>query len=533
MNPDLTDAARGPLPLTPALAGGSPLPAESGVATATRRQIRGSGLLLMGRLIAMVVNFVVQVLTVRYLSKSDYGAFAYALSIVALGETVVTMGLDRAVSRYIPIYQERDDYPRMFGTLLMVLGTILGLGVVLIVGMVALQDTVSGTLISDRRAVELLVILIALSPVQALDNTLNGLFAVFSRPRAIFFRKYVLSPSLKILIVALLILGDSGVIFLAWGYLGAGALGVAIFSVVLWRVLREQGVLARFSRHTVQIPAREVLMFTVPLLATDLVYVVMNTVDAVLLERSGGTVDVAAFRAVQPTARLNQIVLQTFALLFTPAAARLFARNDREGINALYWQNAAWMAIISFPLFALTFSLAGPITVLLYGSRYEDSALIMAMLSLGYYFNAATGQNGLTLKVLGKLRYVVSVDILVAVINFVVNLILIPRYGAVGAAVGTMGTMILYNILKQAGLLFNTGIRIFDPRTLHMYLIIILSAVGLLLLEVLVNPPAAMGIVIAVLMSLLVLRLNRALLNLDTMFPELLRVPGVRWLFGA
>jgi len=276
-----------------------------------------------------------------------------------------------------------------------------------------------------------------------------------------------------------------------------------------------------------------VLLFTIPLLTTDLVYTVMNTVDAVLLERFGGAVDVAAFRAVQPTARLNQIVLQSFALLFTPAAARLFARNDREGINTLYWQNAAWMAIISFPVFALTFSLAGPITVLLYGARYQDSALIMAMLSLGYYFNAATGQNGLTLKVLGRLRYIVSVDVLIAFVNLGINLALIPRYGAIGAAVGTMSIMIFYNLLKQIGLVFGTGIRVIDPRYLRMYATIILGAGGLLLLEALVNPPVVAGIVAAALVSLLVLRLNHRLLNLETMFPELLRIPLVRRLFGG
>ena len=49
--------------------------------SAARRQIRGSTLLLVGQLLAKGVNFGVQVLIVRYLSKSDYGALAYALSI--------------------------------------------------------------------------------------------------------------------------------------------------------------------------------------------------------------------------------------------------------------------------------------------------------------------------------------------------------------------------------------------------------------------------------------------------------------------
>jgi len=47
--------------------------------------IRGSSLLFCGRLIGLALNLAVQVLAVRYLSKRDYGAFAYALAVVAMG----------------------------------------------------------------------------------------------------------------------------------------------------------------------------------------------------------------------------------------------------------------------------------------------------------------------------------------------------------------------------------------------------------------------------------------------------------------
>jgi O-antigen/teichoic acid export membrane protein len=520
--------------VAPAAEGAKPAPAvkKPSVEKATRRQIRGSSLLLIGRLISIAVTTFVQIATVRYLSKGDYGAFAYALSIEALGETIVTLGLDRAVTRFVPIYQERDEYDKLFGTLIMVVGTIFALGTLLILGTLGLQGFIAGHLINDQLAVNLLVILIALSPIDAFDNILNSMFAVFSSPSAIFFRKYVLGPALKIGVVMLLIMGHSNVTFLAFGYVGSGLLGIAVFAVFLIRMMRQQDLFSRFDRETMRIPMREVLSFTMPLLASDLVYVVMNSMDAVLLGHSRGSVDVAAFRAVQPTARLNQVVLASFALLFTPAAARLFAHDDKEGINRLYWQNAAWVAIVSFPIFALTFSLAKPVTIMLYGTRYEQSALIMAMLSFGYYFNAATGQNGLTLKVLGKLRYIVSVDIMAAVVNLGINLLLIPRYGALGAATGTMSTMIVFNILKQAGLVLDTGIKIFDWDYLRVYAIIILGAVGLLLVQVFLSPPTYAGFAVAALVSVLVLKVNGRELDLASTFPELLRIPAVRWLFS-
>ncbi len=307
----------------------------------TRRNIRGSSLLMGGRFISMGVNYVVQVLIANYLSTTEYGAFAYALSLVALGETIVTLGLDRAVTRFLPIYHERDEYNKLFGTMVMVFSSIITLGVLAILLVQLFQGMLTQS-ISDPRAVALLTIMIVLSPVQALDNILNGLFAVFSKPKAIFFQKYILGPALRLVVVILLVVASSDVMFLAAGYVLSAIVGITIFGAVLWRVLREQGLIARFRLRGIQIPVREVLMFTVPLLASDLVYVVMNTMDAVLLENFHGLESVAAFRVVQPTARFNQLILTSFALLFTPAAARLFARGDREGINNLYWQNAVW-----------------------------------------------------------------------------------------------------------------------------------------------------------------------------------------------
>lgn len=495
-----------------------------------RRQIRGSSLLLFGRVISMGVNYVVQVLIARYLSKSDFGAFAYALSLVALGETIATLGLDRAVTRFLPIYQEKEDYGKLFGTMVMVLGGIISLGIIIIVAVQLLQGTLSEMLVNDPQVIALLAIMIVLSPVQAIDNVLNGMFAVFSRPKAIFFQKYILGPAIKLTVVILLILASSDVTFLAMGYTLGAVLGIIIFAVVLWRILREQGVLQLFRLRMMQLPVREVLFFTIPLLASDLVYVVMNTMDAVLLESYHGTEYVAAFRVVQPTARLNQLILTSFALLFTPVAARLFARDDREGINNLYWQNAVWVAIMSFPIFALTFSLAQPLTALVFEERYAESGLIMALLSLGYYVNAATGQNGLTLKVIGKLRYIVVVDIAAAAINLAVNLFMIPRYGAMGAAVGTTSTLILFNVLKQLGLR-NTGIKVFDPRYIRVYIVILLASFGLLVVQSLLAPPFFMSFVIAVLVSIIVLRTNRHALNLEQTFPEVLRFAPVRWLY--
>lgn len=498
----------------------------------TQGQIRGSSLLLVGKFISLGLNTLVQVLIVRYLSQADYGAFAYALSIVAIAQTIATFGLDRAITRFVPIYQEQKDYKKMFGTVFMVFGIMLSLGLAMAVLLNAFRTLAAESFFDDQMALALLLIMIFLAPVQAIDESIIGLFAVFASPKAIFIRKNVLGPLLKLAVVGLLILGGGNVFILAWGQLAIGTAVVIIYIILLIRLVRSLSFYKEFGWRSMSFPFREVMGFTIPLLSTDVLYMLMNQMDVVMLKYFQGTLDVAALRAIQPTAKMNQTVLASFGLLFTPVAARMFAREDRGGVNDLYWKNAIWIAIVSFPVFVLTFSLAGPITVLLYGERYADSAVYLALLSFGYYFNAALGQNGLTLKVFGKLRYSVILNAAAGIYNLAINWILIPRYGALGAAIGTTSTLVLHNIFKQAGLRLGTGISIFDPIYRRAYFIIIAAALSVLAVQMLVNPPVYVSIVLAGVASLLVFRLNRHLLDVEQMFPELLRIPLIRKLLG-
>jgi O-antigen/teichoic acid export membrane protein len=498
----------------------------------TTTQIRGSSLLLVGRSLSMGVNFLTQVLIVGALTVSDFGAFSYALSIVALGQMVITLGLDRGASRFLSIYDEDGDHDRLLGTIVGISGLILALGTLLIIGIYLFEDLALGSLTNTPNAAPLLLILILLAPIQAYDQLLTGLLTVFASPRSIFLRKYILAPGLRLLVVILLIVGDAGVLFLAIGYVAAGALGVALYVVILWQVLGRRGTLAKLRKAKMRIPGREILVFTIPLVTTDLVYIFMNSTDAILLEHFKGLDSVAAWRVIQPAAGLNQLVMQSFALLFTPVAARMYARRDTSGVKDLYWRTAIWMAVISFPLFAVTFSMAGSLTHVLYGDRYADSALYLALLSFGYYFNTALGFNGLTLRIFGVVKFVIAVNLLAVVANIALNLFLIPSYGALGAAIGTTLTLVIHNLLKQAGLRFGTGISIFERRHIRVYAIIAVTALGLAVLNATLKPPFLVQGALAALASIAVFRLNRGSLRLSETFPELGRLPFAHWLFG-
>jgi O-antigen/teichoic acid export membrane protein len=505
----------------PALAGRRP---GSG---STNRHLRGSSLLSVGRLISVGVTFATQVLIIRYLSKADFGVFAYALSIVTIGQTFALLGLDKTLARFLPIYEEGGEWDKLWGALLMVAGVVLLLGFAVVAFVFGLRGMFDRSVIGGGDGMTVMLILVLLAPVQALDEVLMGAFAVFSKPRAIFFRKHVLGPALRLAAVVSVLLAQGHLPALSIGYVAASAIGVTVYTGMLVRTLRADGVLAHLHVRTLQPPVREIFGFALPLLTTDLLFVVLTSVSTLMLGHYGSAHDVADYRAAFQVARMNMLVMTSFMLLFTPVAARLYARGDREGIQDLYWRTATWIAVISFPIFAACVSLPHLLAVTLFGGRYGDSSAILAVLAIGYYFNAALGFNGLTLRVFGLVRYLVVISVVAVVFSLAINVLLIPAYGALGAGIATCATVVFHNVLKQVGLRRGTGISVMHRAHLHVYGVIIVATGALVGAAALRHPGVLVGAILVAITSAAVLWCARSSMRLGETFPALRRVPGL------
>ncbi len=506
----------------------------SGLAAAsTRRFVRGSTLLLVGRFVSLFLNFAVQVLAVRYLSKEHYGAFAYAIGVATLGSTAVLVGLSKSLPCLVPAYQERNDQARTFGSIVLATGTIWGLGLALMVGLYFGQNVVASRAHLDRESLSLLLVLIALAPLEAFDNLLQQLVAIFCSPRAIFFRRQVLGPSIKLGAVGLVVLLGGDVYMLAYGYLAGSIIGVTLYVTMLVRVWRRQGLLGYLRPGTFRLPVREVFGFSLPLLSTELSFALRTSLVIIMLEYFRGAASVAEYRAVFAVAGLNLVVFQAFGFLFVPLAARLHARNEHEAVGELYWLTSLWIAILTFPVFVVTCLLAPSVTVLLFGQRYAQAASLLAILAIGHYVNAALGFNAATLRVHGKIRIILVSDTATAALSVVLGLVLIRRYGALGAALATTGTLILQNVFNQWGLsMGRTGIRMFAWPFLRVYLLVAASTVVVVGTQWLLAPPPYVPALMALMACVFVVRISRASIDPTATFPELRRFPMVRWLLG-
>jgi O-antigen/teichoic acid export membrane protein len=504
---------------------------EDGTLREETGHFRGSTLLVFGKFIGLILDLSTQILIVRALSRTEFGAFAFGLSVASLAATVALLGLDKTISRFVPLYEEHGDERRLTGSLVLAFGVVAGVCAAMLLALIGFQARFGDDIVENELARQLMLILFLLAPVRAFDSLATACFAIFGSARSIVLRRNVLAPGLQLIVVAVVILADQPAEVLAIGYVLAGILGIAAFAFALARLLRQKGIAGRIVRREFTIPTRAIFGFSLPLLSSDVVFLLRTSAVIVLLQYLATSNEVAAYGAVLPLARQNLVIYQSFGFLFVPVAARLFARGEHDLLRNMYWQTSAWIAVATFPALALTVALAGPLVVLLFGQAYADAAAVLAVLAVGHYVNAALGFNALTLRVQGSVRFIVAVDVLSAVVSVVSSVLLIRAYGALGAGIATALTLVIQNLLYQAGLV-RSAIGLPTPRLMVTFATIAAAIAALILIQAVTRMPLPLGVALAAAVSVGLLRISRSSLQIGRYFPELLKVPFLRQLIG-
>ena len=498
------------------------------MSTASVDHLRGSSLLLAGRFIALGLGLATEVALVRILSKADYGILALGLAVVGIGATLAALGLDKSAGRFIPIYEERSQSDRVIGSVAMIVLAVGAVAGILVAAVHGFRDAIPPSVIEPGGAMNVVLILAALIPAYALISVGLNLLTIFARPREIFVRRYVAAPGLELLAVVIALALSGDVRLVAVGYVVAAFATLAIYGAAVAQRLADRGLYSEFSWASVATTGREMLAFSLPLMSTDLVFVLRSALLVVVLQAFSGPVQVADYRAVMPIAQQNMIVLQTFTFLFTPLAARFYARGDHAAVHDLYRRDALWIALVTYPIFLASFSLAQPVTEFLFGERYASSGPIMSILAVGLYLNAAVGLNGLTLRIYGRVRYIVIADLCSAAIGLALSLVLIQVAGAVGAAIGFSATLLAQNAFYQFGLWQIGLLGRRDVGTLNIYATLVLGATGLLLFQTVTSAPLPLGVALVALIALGIVYRYRTQLQVTDVFPELNARPFTR-----
>jgi O-antigen/teichoic acid export membrane protein len=256
-------------------------------------------------------------------------------------------------------------------------------------------------------------------------------------------------------------------------------------------------------------------------------------VTTVVLMVSDAEAGVAEMRAVVPAAGLIGLVVQSFSLLYMPAAMRLHVRGDDAGLREHHWQSAAWVAVLSFPLFGLTFGIAPAFVPVLLGEAYAESAKILAVLAVGYYAPVCMAFNNETLQVFARMRALVGTDFLMIAVALGLAFLLCPELGPMGAAIAVTAARLAGTAARHFLLLQTPGMECVPASQKRIWWKLVVASALVSAMGWLWQPDFIVQVSLLAGLSLALLRSTAPTLDLAGSFPELLRVPFFARMVGV
>lgn len=403
---------------------------------------RNAGISGLGGIFSAAVIFGTNILMTRMVGASDYGLFILSKNAIIVSSVLGSFGIHQGILHFLPYYRGKDDWGRARGILRS--GT--QLTTLFSLTTAALLFLGAGP-IAERifQAPEMAPILRALSlsiPLLAFSKLWLSAIRAMRALKHWVLVGMIIRPALCLALLALLCLAGLKLSALVISDLAAILLAAGLGIYFLKRLLPGQ-----WYRSRAVTDRRRLLGFSAPLFLVETLDFILRRVDIIIIGIFLMSTQVGIYHAAVRVAMLLAIPLASVDSIFAPMIAEYHGRGDMVNLRRNFRVATRWIFSLVCPLFIFILLFPAPL-LRLFGSEFTGASFALIILSAGQLVNAATGPVGYMIMMTGHPRLTLLNTLSLALVNVLLNLLLIPRFGIAGAAMAAATSAAAINILR-------------------------------------------------------------------------------------
>lgn len=436
--------------------------------------------LYIGEIISQVLAFFLVIAIAHHLGQSGLGKYSFAISFVSILLVLADMGLPTLITKEVA---KDKSLAKLHLTKTFTLKLLLN-SATLVITILAI--------LSSRKDYETILI-VALAAVAMFFYNLAGIY------RAIFQAYEVLFYEASLKVIERVIAVSLGIFLLYRGYGILSLFLILVFSNAVYYLIIYVSAKTRISKVSLSIDKnswKQSLKNAMPFWITIVFTIVYFKVDTIML---GFMKDFAAVGIYNAALKIIEVITRIpFLLIISvfPALAK-FHKLSYDKTNLLYKKSFYYMALLALPIATGLIMLAGKIIGQLFSPEFKDSALVLQILAASLIFVFVNYLMGYLLNAIDRQKLFTLTITITTVINIVMNLLLIPKFSYLGAAIATLISEIInFGMLYYFTSKDNFGINlakflpkpilativmailIWYSKSLHLFLVTIISAIA-------------------------------------------------------
>lgn len=401
---------------------------------------RKASVVLVLQLFSTGIVYLLQLLLAQWMGADEYGVYEFAIAIATVLAFLGGFGSSEAVLRFIPEYTIKHDWAHLRGIIWSSWGLTLVISLVISLGGTGLLLWMATSRNLDN--VTALILGIWTIPLLAIAKLQLEMARAIHQMILAYVPSFILHP--------LLLMGVAFIWFLEHRSLTSiNAIACSLLLLPLILLIQLQLIRHKFAPQISQVhPAyslRQWLLVSLPLLFISGASLVLNQTDTLTIGLSLGTKEVGIYNAGFKTAGWVGFSLMSVNAIAAPLFASLYADGNLQELQKMVSAIARWIFLPALLIAIALVYFAEPILGL-FGEEFIAAKWVMAAIALGQLVNVGSGSVGYLLMMTGHHNQCAFVMGWSALINLVLNLILIPWIGIEGAALATAFSMALWNI---------------------------------------------------------------------------------------
>ena len=391
--------------------------------------VKNASWLIVGKIIQMVINLVVGILTARYLGPSNYGLINYAGAYTAFFASLCTLGINSV------IVKEFVDAPNEDGK---ILGTSLGLRA--ISSMLSALTIIGISMVVDANepTTKLVVVLCSIGVVFHIFELFNYWFQyrLQSKKTAIAtLIAYIITAIYKIILLA----SGSSVI---WFALATSVDYICIAVILFAFYKKDKGGKLSFSWKY----GKSILKKSYHFILHGLMVAVYGQTDKIMLKHMINETEIGYYSTAVAICSMWGFVMSAIIDSMIPPIMEAFNKNKEKynQMNRLLYCIIFYVSMVV----SLAFIFFGDVAInILYGEAYLPASAPLKIITWYTAFSYWGVARNAWIVCENKQKYLKYIYLSAAAANVILNIIFIPPFGAVGAAIASLAAQIVTTLI--------------------------------------------------------------------------------------
>jgi O-antigen/teichoic acid export membrane protein len=383
--------------------------------------------LTVSEIISKIIQLIIFVFLARALGKDDFGilsfGFAFAFLIVIIADFGLSTLLIREISRNKKLAAKYLSNALMVKILLSIITIIFAYFFLNLMDYSNEIKTVA-------------YIMLSFTILQSFTDLNYSIFRSFEKMHYDAFLK-VLRVLILIILIFYTINKGFGLVAASLSFPITEAIIFIIASSIVYR--RFVKINFKFDYNFSKILIKRSSLFCFSLVFSGL----FMYIDSIMLSKIRSTTEVGIYSAAANIMIALIFIPMMYGNAIYPVISRFFV-NSKKSLKFAYERSFKYMFIIGLPISAGIYILSDKIISILYGSQYAASATVLSILAWYLFLRFLNVISGFTLSSINRQGSRVFSQGTAALTNIILNLILIPIYGFIGAAIATVITEIVF-----------------------------------------------------------------------------------------